>query len=80
MLSQCPKCGLSKSSGAMGSVLPQCQCDWRMPTLQRTWVELTDEEMVSLRERVQEYTPLDSVKYGEAIQRATVQALKEKNT
>lgn len=24
----------------MGSVLPQCQCDWRIPTPQRTWVGL----------------------------------------
>jgi hypothetical protein len=46
----------------------------------REWVELTEDEMVSLRSRVQEYTPLDSVKYGEAIQRAMTQALKEKNT
>ena len=60
MLSQCSKCGLSKSTGAMGSVLPQCQCDWRMPSKedaplvkwvkeqtapQRTWVGLTDEEV-----------------------------------
>jgi len=46
----------------------------------KEWVGLTDEEMVFLRARVQEYTPLDSVKYGEAIQRAMTQALKEKNT
>ena len=44
MLSQCSKCGLSKSTGPMGSVLPQCQCDWKMPNSQRTWVGLTDEE------------------------------------
>ena len=44
------------------------------------WVDLTDDEMVSLRSRVQEYTSLDSIKYGEAIQRAMAQALKEKNT
>lgn len=29
---QCHKCGLSKSSGAMGSVLPQCKCDFKQPT------------------------------------------------
>ena len=29
----------------MGSVLPQCQCDWKMPTPQHTWVGLTDEEL-----------------------------------
>lgn len=34
MLSQCSKCGLSKSTGPMGSVLPQCQCDWKLPTAQ----------------------------------------------
>ena len=34
MLSQCPKCSLSKSTGPMGSVLPQCQCDWKLPTAQ----------------------------------------------
>ncbi|UOF77729.1 hypothetical protein [Caudoviricetes sp.] len=46
----------------------------------KKWVDLTEDEMVFLRSRVQEYTPLDSVKYGEAIQRATAQVLKEKNT
>ena len=46
----------------------------------REWVDLTDEELVALRERVQEYTPMDSIKYGEAIQRATAQALKDKNS
>jgi len=46
---------------------------------QKEWVDLTEDEMVSLRSRVQEYTPLDSIKYGEAIQRAMNQALKEKN-
>jgi hypothetical protein len=44
MLSQCSKCGLSKSTGPMGSVLPQCQCDWKMPNSQRKWIGLTDEE------------------------------------
>ena len=47
---------------------------------QRTWVELPDQELVDIRKRVQEYTPIDSVKYGEAIQRAMNSALKEKNT
>ena len=48
MLSQCSKCGLSKSTGAMGSVLPQCQCDWKMPTPRRTWVGLTDDEIYKI--------------------------------
>jgi hypothetical protein len=34
MLSQCPKCSLSKSTGPISSVLPQCQCDWKLPTAQ----------------------------------------------
>jgi hypothetical protein len=46
---------------------------------QRTWVGLTDKERLDIRSRVQEYTLLDSVKYGEAIQIATEQALMEKN-
>jgi hypothetical protein len=45
MIYQCSKCGLSKSDGAMGSVLPQCKCDWAPPAAQRQWVELTDEEI-----------------------------------
>ena len=45
-----------------------------------TWVDLTDDERIDIRARVQEYTPLDSVKYGEAIQRATEAILKDKNT
>jgi len=28
MIYNCPKCGLSKSDGAMSSTLPQCKCDW----------------------------------------------------
>lgn len=47
--------------------------------MQGAWVDLTEQELVDLRERVQQYTPMDSIKYGEAIQRATAQALKEKN-
>jgi hypothetical protein len=31
---QCMKCGLTKSSGVMGTVLPQCMCDWKMQPLQ----------------------------------------------
>jgi hypothetical protein len=46
----------------------------------KEWVDLTEEDLVSLRSQVQEYTPMDSIKYGEAIQRATIQAIKEKNT
>jgi hypothetical protein len=51
----------------------------RAMSQQREWVELTEQELVELRARVQEYTPIDSVKYGEAIQRAMNNALKEKN-
>ena len=51
----------------------------RAMSQQREWVELNEQELVDLRARVQEYTPIDSVKYGEAIQRAMNNALKEKN-
>ena len=44
------------------------------------WVGLTDEERISIRDRVQQYTPIDSVQYGFALQVATEQAIKEKNT
>ena len=27
---QCAQCGLLKSSGVTGTVLPQCMCDWKM--------------------------------------------------
>jgi len=53
MLSQCSKCGLSKSTGPMGSVLPQCQCDWKTPNSQRTWAGLTDEEVYEIYDSVQ---------------------------
>ena len=45
----------------------------------RPWVGLTDEERISIRERVQQYTRIDSWQYGFALQVATEQALKEKN-
>lgn len=47
---------------------------------QRTWIGLTEEQRTELRSKVQEYTPLDSVKYGLAVQYATEQKLKELNT
>lgn len=34
MIYNCPKCGLSKSDSAMGSILPQCKCDWNSKSLQ----------------------------------------------
>lgn len=47
--------------------------------LPKPWVGLTDVERLGIRARVQEYTRIDSVKYGEAIQIATEEALREKN-
>jgi hypothetical protein len=45
MIYNCAKCGLSKSDGAMGSVLPQCKCDWNLTAPpKQEWVGLTDEE------------------------------------
>jgi len=74
MLSQCPQCGLSKSSGAMGSVLPQCRCDWKMPT-QRTWVGLTNNELQPIAD---EYRILFG-SWVEDFARAIEAKLKEKN-
>lgn len=45
----------------------------------REWVGLTDEERLLIRARVQEYTPIDNVQYGLAVQHATEERLKEKN-
>lgn len=45
----------------------------------RQFVGLTEDERTNIRSRVQEYTPIDSVKYGLAIQYATEEAIKEKN-
>ena len=75
MLSQCPQCGLSKSSGAMGSVLPQCRCDWKMPT-QRTWVGLTDEEIKTICLENGWDSSWQSLRFAQAIEAK----LKEKNT
>ena len=46
----------------------------------KEWVGLTIEERTNIRSRVQEYTPMDNHKYGEAVQLFTEEALKEKNT
>lgn len=78
MLSQCSKCGLSKSTGPMGSVLPQCQCDWKMPNSQRTWVGLTEREVDECYELVMfdpEVTPSRVLVY-----QAIEAKLKERNT
>ena len=45
MIYNCKKCGLSKSDGAMGSVLSQCKCDWNLTSPKKEWVGLTDEEI-----------------------------------
>lgn len=47
---------------------------------QREWQGLTIEERTDIRRRIQEYTPMDDHKYGEAVQFFTEEALKEKNT
>jgi len=49
MIYNCPKCGLSKSDGAMSSTLPQCKCDWNS-ALKREWVGLTAEELEEIAE------------------------------
>ena len=78
MLSQCSKCGLSKSTGPMGSVLPQCQCDWKMPNSQRTWVGLTRDEQSFVYSNLHNATSREDsfwVDFAQAIEAK----LKEKN-
>ena len=44
----CTICGLP-TGNIVGSVMPQCKCGWqapRPPQTQRTWVGLTDEDML----------------------------------
>ena len=69
MIYQCPKCGLSKSDSAMGSVLPQCMCHWQTQPPQRQWVDLSDDEIDSI-----DWKAVSS--YARAIEAK----LKEKNT
>ena len=76
MLSQCPQCGLSKSSGAMGSVLPQCRCDWKMPT-QRTWIGLTADEQSFVYDQVKQI--VDSKPFWVRFADSIEAKLKERN-
>jgi hypothetical protein len=80
MLSQCSKCGLSKSSGVMGSVLPQCKCDWGMPPTQRTWVGLTEDDKVLIKHDANFNQFMTAGEYADRVQQLTEAKLKEKNT
>jgi hypothetical protein len=46
----------------------------------REWQGLTDEERTEIRSKVQEYTAMDNIQYGLAVQHATEAKLKELNT
>lgn len=74
MIYNCKKCGLSKSDGAMGSVLPQCKCDWNLTSPKKEWVGLTDEELKQLSNDCVE------VRDENEFIRAIEAKLKEKNT
>ena len=37
MISNCPNCGLLKSTGVTGYALPQCLCQWKDPTTAQEW-------------------------------------------
>jgi len=75
MIYNCPKCGLSKSDGAMSSTLPQCKCDWNS-ALKREWQGLTDDEYEAMAEQYVTNCYFDTLKYARAIEAK----LKEKNT
>ena len=74
MIYQCQKCGLSKSDGAIGSVLPQCKCDWAAPQ-RREWVGLTDGDEAAI------YRQADEENWHEQPLLEAIEAkLREKNT
>jgi hypothetical protein len=51
-----------------------------IPEPKREWQGLTDEERTEIRSKVQEYTAMDNIQYGLAVQHATEAKLKELNT
>jgi hypothetical protein len=79
MIYNCAKCGLSKSDGAMGSVLPQCKCDWNLTAPpKKEWVGLTDEERQRCFDDV-EFNKVDWCPDHEQYAKAIEAKLKEKN-
>ena len=79
MIYQCPKCGLSKSDSAMGSVLPQCMCHWQTQPPQRQWVGLTDDDCFEALKAID--SEAKRLPLGFSMFAANIQAkLKEKNT
>ena len=71
-MNNCPNCG--KVSGLHSSILQGCMCQYSMQAPpQRTWVGLTDEEMLMIYGQDHE-----GKKYN--LGRMVQQALKDKNT
>jgi len=79
---QCPQCGLSRTGNqAMGLAMPQCICSWQFtppqtPQPKRKWVDLTDEEINSVRYKRDWTAPWTDTTFARAIEAK----LKEKNT
>ena len=79
---QCPQCGLPRTGNqAMGLAMPQCICSWQFtppqtPQPKRKWVDLTDEEINSVRYKRDWTAPWTDTTFARAIEAK----LKEKNT
>ena len=84
----CSICNLP-TGNIVGSVLPQCKCGWQAPNppaTQRPWVELTDDEIKPIIQKVMtyygykpEHSTLTSGAGFYALARAVLAKSKEKN-
>ena len=73
----CTICNLP-TGNIVGSTLPQCKCGWQKPNppvTQRTWVDLTDEEVNTLWDEWKDAVCLDHKTWAQAIRAK----LKDKN-
>jgi len=73
----CTICNLP-TGNIVGSTLPQCKCGWQKPNspvTQRTWVGLTDEEILKFQDIVPNTLGYDLIQFAKAIETK----LKDKN-
>ena len=74
-MNTCPNCG--KVAGLHSSILQGCMCQYSMQAPpQRTWVGLTDEEVLNFQDIVPNTLSHDLIEFAKAIEAK----LKEKNT
>ena len=74
-MNTCPNCG--KVAGLHSSILQGCMCQYSMQAPpQRTWVGLTDEEVLNFQDIVPNTLSHDLIEFAQAIEAK----LKELNT